>query len=86
MTERAFFGCVRNRSRGDRLSGDIEVVGGSKDLCPFKGDSCIWLLARRLSVSQIRYDLRLKNLQSEKPPFLTDLLICLATSSAALAA
>jgi hypothetical protein len=39
VTERAFFGCVRNRSSGDRVSGDLEVVAASRGVSSSRGIS-----------------------------------------------
>lgn len=59
VTERAFFGGVRNRSSGDPVSDD-RVVEGSKGVSSARGVSLIRLLTRRLNVSQNYYnDLKL---------------------------
>lgn len=51
VTESAFFGGVRNRSSGDRVSGAEGFAGGgSREICV---SLFISLLTRRLSVSQI---------------------------------
>lgn len=53
VTENAFRGGMRNRSRGDRLSGISDSAGAVSSASDTGAGS---LLARRFSVSQIYYD------------------------------
>jgi hypothetical protein len=70
VTERAFLGSVRNRSSGDLVSGSNEVDTVFKAVSSSRVVSLIWLLARRLNVSQTYHKrLRLIFLQSVNVPF-----------------
>jgi len=48
VTESAFLGCVRNRSRGERVSGTVGSAGAGSVVDSSSGDdSFICLLTRR---------------------------------------
>jgi hypothetical protein len=56
VTENAFLGSMRNRSRGDRLSGRSDSAGAVSSALDTGAGSLICALTRRFSVSQIYYD------------------------------